>query len=217
MRLLVERFRQDKERTRSESKLRKLIDDVRGRHEVLLKSKRKRSDNITVYFSWYNCTPNGKKKFSQVKVNSGGGVRQKILPRSSNFNFCFQEAKNIYFPNQSNPVKGFLSNYCCELYSCNLQPLKETVDNGEMFTLDSYMTYYNLKNARLNLVTRLITLNDLNHEDVKVPEDYDFEIPEINQNGKFKSKYLKRFSTKLDDKRFKQISKLLFKTVHNRN
>ena len=114
-------------------------------------------------------------------------------------------------------MKGFLSNYCCELYSCNLQPLKETVDNGEMFTLDSYMTYYNLKNARLNLVTRLITLNDLNHGDVKVPEDYDFEIPEINQNGKFKSKYLKRFSTKLDDKRFKQISKLLFKTVHNRN
>ena len=36
MRLLVERFRQDKERTRSESKLRKLIDDVRGKHGVLL-------------------------------------------------------------------------------------------------------------------------------------------------------------------------------------
>ena len=136
MRLLVERFRQDKERTRSESKLRKLIDDVRGKHGVLLKSKRKRPDNITVYFSWYNCTPNGKKKFSQVKVNSGGGVRQKILPRSSNFNFCFPEAKNIYFLNQSNPVKGLLSNYCCELYSCNLQPLKETMDNGEMFSLD---------------------------------------------------------------------------------
>ena len=193
MRLLVERFRQDKERTRSESKLRKLIDDVRGKHGVLLKSKRKRPDNITVYFSWYNYTPNGKKKFSQVKVNSGGGVRQKILPRSSNFNFCFQEAKNIYFPNQSNPVKGFLSNYCCELYSCNLQPLKETVDNGEMFTLDSYMTYYNLKNARLNLVTRLRTLNDLNHEDVKLTESYDFEISEMNQYGKFKSKYLNIF------------------------
>ena len=51
------------------------------------------------------------------------------------------------------------------------------------------MTYYNLKNARLNLVTRLRTLNDLNHEDVKVTEDYDFEIPEINQYGMFKSKY----------------------------
>ena len=35
-----------------------------------------------------------------------------------------------------NPVKGLLSNYCCELYSCNLQPLKETMDNGEMFSLD---------------------------------------------------------------------------------
>ena len=125
MRLLVERFRQDKERTRSESKLRKLIDDVRGRHGVLLKSKRKRPDNITVYFSWYNYTPNGKKKFSQVKVNSGGGVRQKILPRSSNFNFCFKEANNIYFPNQSNRAKGLLNKYCCELYSCNLQPRKK--------------------------------------------------------------------------------------------
>ena len=40
------------------------------------------------------------------------------------------------------------------------------MDNGEMFTLDSYMAYYNLKNARLNLATRLRTLNDLNHEDV---------------------------------------------------
>ena len=216
MRLLVERFRQDKERTRSESKLRKLIDDLRGKHGVLLKSKRERPDNITVYFRWYNYTPNGK-KFSQVKVNSGDGVRQKIVPRSSDFNFYFHEANNTYFPNQSNPVKGLLNDYCFELNYCNVQPVKETMHNGEMFTLDSYMTYYNLKNARLNLVTRLITLNDLNHEDVKVPEDYDFEIPEINQNGKFKSKYLKRFSTKLDDKRFKQISKLLFKTVHNRN
>ena len=65
MRLLVERFRQDKERTRSESKLRKLIDDVRGKHGVLLKSKRKQPDDITVYFSWYNYTPNGKKKISR--------------------------------------------------------------------------------------------------------------------------------------------------------
>ena len=129
MRLLVERFRQDKERTRSESKLRKLIDDVRGKHEVLLKSKRKRPDNIN------------------VKVNSGGGVRQKVLPRSSNFNFCFQEAKNIHFPNQSNPVKSLLNNFCCKLYSCNLQPLGEVLDNGEMFTLNSYMAYYSLKNA----------------------------------------------------------------------
>ena len=93
MRLLVERFRQDKERTGLQSKLRKFIDDVRGQHEVLLKSKRKRSDDIAVYFSWYNYTPNRKKQFSQVKVNSGGGARQKILPRSSNFNFCFQQAK----------------------------------------------------------------------------------------------------------------------------
>ena len=61
MRLLVERFRQDKERTRSESKLRKLMHDVRGKHGVLLKPKRKRPDNITVYFSWYNYTPNGEK------------------------------------------------------------------------------------------------------------------------------------------------------------
>ena len=204
MRLLVEKFRQDKERTRSESKLRKLIGDVRGKHGVLLKSKWKRPVNITVYFSWYNYTPNGKKKFSQVKVNSGGGVRQKILPRSSDFNFCFQEAKNIYFPNQSNPVKGLLNNYCCELYSCNLQPLKETMENGEMFTLNSYMAYHNLKNARLNLVTRLRTLNDLNHEDVKVTQDYDFGIPEIKQYGKCKSKYLKPFSTKLDEKRYSQ-------------
>ena len=62
MQLLVERFRQGKERTRSESKLRKLIDDVGGKHGVLLKSKQKRPDNITVYFSWYNYTPNRKKK-----------------------------------------------------------------------------------------------------------------------------------------------------------
>ena len=55
------------------------------------------------------------------------------------------------------------------------------MDNGEMFTLNSYMAYYSLKNARLNLVTRLKTLNDLNHKDVKVIEDYDFGIPEINQ------------------------------------
>ena len=68
MRLLVERFRQDKERTRSESKLRKLIDDVRGKHGVLLKSKRKRPDNITVYFSWYNYTPNGKKISHKSKL-----------------------------------------------------------------------------------------------------------------------------------------------------
>ena len=95
MRLLVERFRQDKERTRSESKLRKLIDDVRRKHRVLLQSKRKRPASITVYFSWYNYTPNGEKKFSQVKVNSGGVVRQKVLPRSNDFNFCFQEAKNF--------------------------------------------------------------------------------------------------------------------------
>ena len=157
------------------------------------------------------------KKFSQVKVNSNGGVRQKILSRSSDFNFCFHEAKNIYFPNQSNPVKGLLSNYICDLYFCDLQPLKEIIDNGKMFSLNNYMTNYNLKNARLNLVTRLRTLNDLNHEDVKVTEDYDFGIPEINQYGKFKSKYLKRFSTKVDDKRYKQISKLLARTLHNRN
>ena len=61
MRLLVKRFGQDKERTRSESKLRKLIDDVRGKNGVLLKAKGKRPDNITVNFSWYNYTPNGKK------------------------------------------------------------------------------------------------------------------------------------------------------------
>ena len=156
-----------------------------------MKSKRKQSDNITFYFSWYNYTSNGGKKFSQVKVNSGGGVRQKIIPRSSNF--CFQGAKNIHFPNQSNPVKGLLNNYCCELYSCNLQPLKEVMDNGEMFTFNSFIVYYNLKNARLNLVTRLKTLNDLNHEDVKGTEDYDFGIPEINQYGKFKIKHLNFF------------------------
>ena len=61
MRLLVKRFGQDKERTRSESKLKKLIDDVRGKHGVLLKAKGKRPDNITVNFSWYKYTPNGKK------------------------------------------------------------------------------------------------------------------------------------------------------------
>ena len=68
MRLLVETFRQDKERTRSESQLRKLIDDVRGKHGVLLKSKRKRPVNITVYFSWYNYTPNGKKNSRKSKL-----------------------------------------------------------------------------------------------------------------------------------------------------
>ena len=68
MRLLVERFRQDKERTRSESKLRKLMDDVRGKHGVLLKPKRRRPDNITVYFSWYNYTPNGEKNSSKSKL-----------------------------------------------------------------------------------------------------------------------------------------------------
>ena len=78
------------------------------------------------------------------------------------------------------------------------------MENGEMFTLNSYMAYHNLKNARLNLVTRLRTLNDLNHEDVKVTQDYDFGIPEIKQYGKFKSKYLKPFSTKLDEKRYSQ-------------
>ena len=87
----------------------------------------------------------------------------------------------VYFPNQSNPVKSLLNNFCCKLYSCNLQPLEEVMDNGEMFTLNSYMACYSLKNALLNLVTRLETLNDLNHEDVKVTEDYDFGIPEINQ------------------------------------
>ena len=87
-------------------------------------------------------------------------------------------------------MKGLLNNYCCELYPCNLQRLKETMDNGEMFTLDSYMACYNLKDARLNLVTRLRTLIDLNHEDVKLTEGYDFGILEINQYGKFKSKYL---------------------------
>ena len=76
-------------------------------------------------------------------------------------------------------MKGLLNNYCCELYSCNLQPLKETMGNDEMFTLDSHMAYYNLKNTPLNLVTRLRTLNDLHHEDVKVTECYDFGIPEI--------------------------------------
>ena len=157
-----------------------------------MKSKRERPDNITVYFRWYNYTPNGK-KFSQVKVNSGDGVRQEIVPRSSDFNFYFHEANNTYFPNQSNPVKGLLNDYCFELNYCNVQPVKETMHNGEMFTLDSYMTYYNLKNARLNLVTRLRTLNDLNHEDVKLTEGYDFGISEINQYGKFKSKYLNIF------------------------
>ena len=67
------------------------------------------------------------------------------------------------------------------------------MDNGEMFTFYSYMAYYNLKNARLRLVTRLRKLNDFNHEDVKGTEDYDFRIPEINQYGKFKSKYLNIF------------------------
>ena len=90
-------------------------------------------------------------------------------------------------------MKGLLNNYCCELYSFNLQRLKETMDNDEMFTLDSYMAYYNLKNARLNLVTRLRTLNDLNHEDVKLTEGYDFGISENKQYGKFKSKYLNIF------------------------
>ena len=83
-------------------------------------------------------------------------------------------------------MKGLLNNYCCELYSCNLQRLKETMDNGEMFTLDSYMACYNAKDARLNLVTRLRTLIDVNHEDVKLTEAYDFGILEINQYGKFK-------------------------------
>ena len=90
-------------------------------------------------------------------------------------------------------MKGLLSSYCCELYSCNLQPLKETMDNGEMFIPDSYMAYNSLKNARLNLVTRLRTSNDLNHEDVKLTEGYDLGISKINQHGKFKSKYLNIF------------------------
>ena len=68
MRLLVERSWQDKERTRSESKPRKLIDDVRGKHGILLKSKRKQPDNITVYFSWYNYTPNGEKNSRKSKL-----------------------------------------------------------------------------------------------------------------------------------------------------
>ena len=67
------------------------------------------------------------------------------------------------------------------------------MDNGEMFILDSYIAYYNLKNARLNLVTRLRTSNDLNHEDVKLTEGYDFGRWEINQYGKFTSKYLNIF------------------------
>ena len=68
MRLLVEKFRQDKERTRSESKLKKLIGDARGKHGVLLKSKRKQLVNITVIFSWYNYKPNGKKKSRKSKL-----------------------------------------------------------------------------------------------------------------------------------------------------
>ena len=68
------------------------------------------------------------------------------------------------------------------------------------------MAYHNLTNARLNLVTRLRTLNDLNQEDVKVTQDYDFGIPEIKQCGKFKSKYLKPFSTQLDEKRYSQAN-----------
>ena len=68
MQLLDERFRQGKERTRSESKLRKLMHDVRGKHGVLLKPKWKQPDNITVYFSWYNYTPNGEKNSRKSKL-----------------------------------------------------------------------------------------------------------------------------------------------------
>ena len=68
MRLLGERFRQNKERTGSQSKLRKFIDDVRGKHGVLLKSKRIRSDDITVYFSWSNYTPKRKNNSHKSKL-----------------------------------------------------------------------------------------------------------------------------------------------------
>ena len=122
MKLLLEKFRNDRRLDRSKESLKRIIDSVRENHGVMLKGKRRRPDILSVCFSWYMEKFEGtEKKYTQIRVNSGGGVKQKLMARNANYETCFQAAKNVFFPNGKNAIKGYLTNYFCELMSADFQ------------------------------------------------------------------------------------------------
>ena len=108
MKLLLEKFRDDKRLDRSQESLKRIIYSVRENHGAMLKGKRRRPDTLSVYFSWYMEKFEGtEKKYTQIRLNSGGGVKQKLMARNANYETCFQTAKNAFLPNGKNDQKLF--------------------------------------------------------------------------------------------------------------
>ena len=131
--------------------LKRIIDSVRENHGVMLKGKRRRPDILSVYFSWYMEKFEGtEKKYTQIRVNSGGGVKQKLMARNANYETCFQAAKNVFFPNGKNAIKGYLTNYICELMSADFQTRGVMLSNTRCYVIKHEVLCYQTRGVMLS-------------------------------------------------------------------
>lgn len=184
MRLLIEKFGKPiKHEKKKADELKQLVSNVRRWHGSKIHSKRRKPEVITVYFSWYNYSQKNR-KFSQVKVTCGGGVRQKRMDRYSSFAECLAVAKALFFPGgKSN--KGRLGYFWCKLMKFDLsEELSSQLSPGVAFTVDKYIQMFGLKVAKIVLRTKEKSRAD--KMDSVIAEDSssdDFPTDEIKTNS----------------------------------
>ena len=157
--------------------LTKLVDSVRRRKPD--KGMRQKPSKIQVTFKWFNFDKK-KSKYTMVRAENGGGVRQKSMNRNADYSAVAESAKGMFFPNNVNGKDEILSHFFWKLGSPQLEEINETFadETGETksFTIDEYSNLKSWKKIIFVLLTKKKSSQQfVLSQKIDVDSDSDFE------------------------------------------
>ncbi|XP_071948840.1 uncharacterized protein [Antedon mediterranea] len=101
------------------------------RSSTLLGNKNAQKTNRKIDIGWLDYDAESK-CFKQVRKQKGGGTRQLIVPKSTNYNELLEIATNLFFKDGLS-FKGKLSEFNCKLCDFRQHPLKKDMSVGELY------------------------------------------------------------------------------------
>ena len=167
--------------------LSKLVQSVRKDRSKPEKERAKPS-KVQVTFKWFNFDKK-KGKYTMVRADNGGGVRQKAMNRNADLSAITDAAKNIFFPKNINAKDELLSHFNWKIADQNLQQIDSLQDeNGEEqpFTIDTYCIVKSWKKIIFVLLTKRMSSQQfiLSQKISNDSSDSDFEITPCTKQAK---------------------------------
>ena len=163
--LLLKKFSKSDNPSLDRAKKLKTLLQSSNRREKEVLSKRSKPATVSTHFVWYHFSEK-ERRYKQVRENSGGGNRVKVMKKSSNFQEIMTCAVNLFFPKGSSGSKKYISLMVYHLGDFALNKIEET----NFTTLEEHMFDNGLSKIKFALMTKDFAFSD------NFSDDDDFEI-----------------------------------------